>query len=248
MLWNGTVSRQGLIEAEMPLFYYKYYGMERCFMAFIYKITNNINEKFYIGFTSQKNPKYRFHQHLSTARSKKKNNQPIIRAIRKYGEENFSFEVLIEGDEKFLLNVEEPRLIKELNPEYNATFGGEGVLGYKHTKKTKNIIKQLHKGRKESEEHKNWRSQKIKEGWENVSLNKKIDYAENHLDKNTQRIEVEIEGIKFKSMNEAARWAVDKYGIGRNTAIRYIKEGRSFSNKKQMNRIYDGKYRSTKHL
>ena len=217
-------------------------------MAFIYKITNNLNQKFYIGFTSQKNPKWRFNQHLSTARSKKRNNQPIIRAIKKYGEENFSFEVLLEGEEKFLLNIEEPRLIAELKPEYNATFGGEGILGYKHTEITKKNIGNLHTGKKESEEHKKWRTKKIKEGWKNVSLNKKIDYAKNHLEKNTQRIEIEIEGIKFKSMNEAARWAVDKYGIGRNTALRYLKEGRLFSNKKLLNHNYDGKYKGSKYL
>ena len=49
-------------------------------------------------------------------------------------------------------------------------------------------------------------------------------------------------------MNEAARWAVDKYGIGRNTALRYIKEGRSFSNKKLLNHNYNGKYKDSKYL
>jgi group I intron endonuclease len=190
----------------------------------------------------------RFNQHLSSARSERKNNQPIIRAIRKYGEENFSFEILLEGEEKFLLNVEEPRLIKELKPEYNSTLGGEGILGYKHTEETKIKCGLSTLGRKESEEHKRWRSQKIKEGWKNQNVNKKIEVSNSKLNSNSQRIEIEIEGIKFKSINDAARWAMDKYGIGRNTAIRYIKEGRSFSNKKQMNRIYDGKYRSTKHL
>lgn len=217
-------------------------------MAFIYKITNNINQKFYIGFTGQKIPMRRFNQHLSSARSERKNNQPIIRAIRKYGEENFSFEILLEGEEKFLLNVEEPRLIKELKPEYNSTLGGEGILGYKHTEETKIKCGLSTLGRKESEEHKRWRSQKIKEGWKNQNVNKKIEVSNSKLNSNSQRIEIQIEGIKFKSINDAARWAMDKYGIGRNTAIRYIKEGRSFSNKKQMNRIYDGKYRSTKHL
>ena len=159
-------------------------------MAFIYKITNNINGKFYIGFTSQKNPKLRFNQHLSSARSKKSNNQPIIRAIKKYGEDNFSFDILLEGDEDFLLKKEEPRLIEELKPEYNATFGGEGILGYKHTEKTKEIIKNLHIGKKESEEHKNWRSMRIREGWENVSLDEKVNYAKNYLEKNSpQRVE-----------------------------------------------------------
>jgi len=218
------------------------------FMAFIYKITNNINGKFYIGFTSQKNPKLRFNQHLSSARSKKLNNQPIIRAIKKYGEDNFSFDILLEGDEDFLLKKEEPRLIEELKPEYNATFGGEGVLGYKHTQQSKDICRLSTLGKKECEFHKEWRAKKIKDGWDNQSNEKKIEIASNTLNCNTQRIEIEVEGIKFKSINEAARWAVDKYSIGRNTAIRYIKEGRSFSNKKQLNYNYNGTYKATKYL
>jgi len=217
-------------------------------MAFIYKIKNNLNEKFYIGFTTQKNPIIRFRQHISTARYNTKNNQPVIRAIRKYGEENFSFQILLEGESNFLLKIEEPRLIKELNPEYNATLGGDGILGYKHTDRTKEICRLSTLGKKENEEHKKWRSKKIKDGWQSLSLDTKIKYAENYLEKNTQRIEIEIEGIQFKSINEAARWAVDKYNIGRNTAIRYIKEGRSFSNKKLLNHNYNGKYKSSKYL
>lgn len=217
-------------------------------MAFIYKIKNNLNEKFYIGFTTQKNPIIRFRQHISTARYNTKNNQPVIRAIRKYGEENFSFQILLEGESDFLLKIEEPRLIKELNPEYNATLGGDGILGYKHTDITKKICRLSTLGKKENEEHKEWRSKKIKDGWQSLSLDMKIKYAENYLEKNTQRIQIEIEGVQFKSINEAARWAVDKYNIGRNTAIRYIKEGRSFSNKKLLNHHYNGKYKSSKYL
>lgn len=217
-------------------------------MAFIYKITNTLNQKFYIGFTSQKNPKIRFKQHLSTARYNIKNNQPIIRAIRKYGEENFSFEILLEGEDKFLLNEEEPRFIRELEPEYNLTLGGDGILGYKHTEDTKKKCGKSTLGKKESEGHKKWRSQKIKDGWNNQNLDKKIEISKDKLNFNSQRIEIEIEGIKFKSINDAARWAMDKYNIGRNTAIRYIKEGRSFSEKKLMNRVYNGNYRSAKYL
>ncbi len=219
-----------------------------CFMSVIYKITNNLNQKFYIGFTSQKNPKWRFNQHLSTARSKKKNNQPIIKAIRKYGEENFSFEIILEGEEIFLLNVEEPRLIKEFKPEYNATLGGEGTLGYKHTEDTKSKCRLSMLGKRESEEHKKWRSKKVKDGWKNQTKEKKIKISNKKLETNSQKIEIEVEGIKFKSINEAARWAVDKYNIGRNTAIRYIKENRSFSDKKLTNRIYNGKYKASKYL
>jgi len=215
-------------------------------MAFIYKITNKINGKFYIGFTSQTNPLRRFKQHLNAAKYDRKNNQPIIRAIQKYGYDNFEFKVLLEGEDKFLLKIEEPRLIKELSPHYNATLGGDGILGYKHTEETK--LKFLSRiGRKESEEHKKLRALKIKEAHKNQSIEKKKKLALQTLESNTQRIEIIIEGIKFKSINSAARWALNKYNVGRSTAIRYIKEGRSFNNKK-LNHNYNGKYTGSKYV
>ena len=103
-------------------------------------------------------------------------------------------------------------------------------------------------GKKESEEHKKWRSRKVKDGWKNQTKEKKIQISNKKLESNSQKIQIEIEGIKFKSINEAARWAVDKYSIGRNTAIRYIKEGRSFSNKKLLNYNYNGTYKGSKYL
>lgn len=55
----------------------------------IYKITNNINGKNYIG--QSKNPKKRFQQHIYDNK-----NSTIHNAIKKYGIENFTFSV-IEG-------------------------------------------------------------------------------------------------------------------------------------------------------
>lgn len=56
---------------------------------YVYKITNLINDKGYIGITN--NPKKRWENH-------KCNNDPsmvIAKAIKKYGKENFSFEILL---------------------------------------------------------------------------------------------------------------------------------------------------------
>ena len=55
----------------------------------IYKITNNINGKVYIGQSN--NPKRRFNEHINGSGSK-----IVYKAIKKYGKENFSFEI-IEG-------------------------------------------------------------------------------------------------------------------------------------------------------
>ena len=106
-------------------------------MAYIYSITNNINQKKYIGKTSQTNPYTRWKQHLQLARNKnnlQENNSahsmPIVRAISKYGESNFKFRVLEECTEESV-NEREEHYIRKYNTAdgagYNCTYGGDGI-------------------------------------------------------------------------------------------------------------------------
>lgn len=98
-------------------------------MGYIYKITNLINNKIYVGQTRFDYQK-RFKRHLFEAK-RGVLNYPLYRAIRKYGEENFKIECIEEIDDN-LLNERECFWIKELNSYaknnkgYNATYGGEG--------------------------------------------------------------------------------------------------------------------------
>jgi group I intron endonuclease len=55
-------------------------------MGFIYKITNNINQKSYIGKT-ERNISVRYKEHI---RHKNYLDLPLYRAFNKYGIENFS--------------------------------------------------------------------------------------------------------------------------------------------------------------
>ena len=57
----------------------------------IYKITNNVNGKFYIG--SSQNISRRWYDHKRELRIQKHHNKYLQRAWNKYGEENFSFEI-----------------------------------------------------------------------------------------------------------------------------------------------------------
>lgn len=58
----------------------------------IYKITNTLNNKVYIGQTVQKNPKMRWYAHLADARRGKKSY--LLDSIRKYGQDSFVWEVI----------------------------------------------------------------------------------------------------------------------------------------------------------
>lgn len=59
---------------------------------FIYKITNTINGKVYIGLTTN-SLKTRFKQHCDEAR-KGRSGRPICQAIKKYGRSAFAIEQL----------------------------------------------------------------------------------------------------------------------------------------------------------
>ena len=94
--------------------------------GFIYKITNKINGKSYIGQTIQ-NVKERFYQHCATKCSKAVSNMAIHRAIKKYGKSNFTVEVIEEIDSANL-NDRERYWIKcynSYNNGYNSTKGGQ---------------------------------------------------------------------------------------------------------------------------
>lgn len=99
-------------------------------MSFIYKITNNINNKIYIGYTSQ-TLAIRWSQHKYDALHPKQNKKSLLhQAMIKYGFENFSIETIYnfnehEEDWRKL----EQKYIKELNSKvpngYNILDGGE---------------------------------------------------------------------------------------------------------------------------
>ena len=117
----------------------------------IYKITNKINGKIYIGQT--KHPHRRWIEHKTKA-NKHRDNFPIHLAISKYGSENFLFEIL-EWTEDY--NKREKELIEfydSISPNgYNIAPGGSNnvMFGENHPRNTvtdiklKSIIEELYK-------------------------------------------------------------------------------------------------------
>lgn len=101
-------------------------------MGYIYKITNDINGKIYIGLTDLDNPIDRWTKHLSefiSARNYTK--RPLYDAMFKYGIEHFHFEIIeetnnMEEREQYWINYYRSYIGFEDCNGYNATLGGEG--------------------------------------------------------------------------------------------------------------------------
>ncbi len=64
-------------------------------MAYVYVITNNINNKQYVGKTNFSLQK-RFQEHIRDSKQQNKEHRPLYNAFNKYGIENFSIDVLEE--------------------------------------------------------------------------------------------------------------------------------------------------------
>ena len=96
----------------------------------VYKITNQINGKVYIGITTGSIQK-RWREHKCAAN--KGNQLPLYKAIRRYGYEAFLIEQLSTADRLEDLKAQEVKFIKEFGSfyadgnGYNMTDGGDGV-------------------------------------------------------------------------------------------------------------------------
>ncbi len=100
-------------------------------MAYIYKITNDINNKVYIGKTNQSVDR-RFAQHRKDCQKKRYEKRPLYDAINKYGIDHFYVDVIEECDASDAGDREQ-YWISQYNSYhngYNATKGGDGKILY----------------------------------------------------------------------------------------------------------------------
>lgn len=143
---------------------------------YVYKISNNINDKIYIGVS--KNPKERFRFHCLSS-----NKNLIGLAINKHSKENFKLEIILCGTKDYCYNLE-PKLIKSYNTirpnGYNIAKGGENpptlsgtehpMYGRKLTEKEKEILRNKNLGKKHTLETKLKKSKLKKEDIENIHI------------------------------------------------------------------------------
>lgn len=109
-------------------------------MAYIYKISNDVNDLVYIGQTKREDIMIRFKEHYYYAHTKDGKYRAFGKAINEIGFEHFKIEVLEECDQS-MLNEREIYWISyydSYNHGYNMTPGGQ--QGEQHTSEEKPVI------------------------------------------------------------------------------------------------------------
>lgn len=117
----------------------------------IYKLTNKLNGKAYVGQTCDLEARLYLHSRAYDHRR-----SSLHRAIRKYGIDAFGFEVLEDGitDRETLNRLEREWIAKlgttDRKKGYNLTSGGEGRSGYELADSQRKKMSESRKGRKTS--------------------------------------------------------------------------------------------------
>lgn len=185
--------------------------------GYIYKIKNNINGKQYIGCTIS-SLKKRFEEHAWRC-LKTDINTKFCNSIIKYGVENFQIELLEECNTSNIYEREKHYIneFETYKKGLNSTYGGEGCLGYRHSKEIKEkISKKLKDGRSHkgktyedlygdnAKEEKERRKQSVKNSWDKLTdneRNNRIKSATENSRKTSKYSEELIKEIKEKFKN-----------------------------------------------
>jgi len=115
----------------------------------IYKITNIITNKFYIGSSS--NIMKRKYNHFSSLKHNRHCNKYLQSSYNKYGKDNF---ILEECDKNNLINREQ-YYIDTVKPEYNLCKIADRPTGLKHTEKHKRYMSAHMKNIRKTDKFKN---------------------------------------------------------------------------------------------
>jgi group I intron endonuclease len=115
----------------------------------IYKATNLIDGKIYIGKYYQNNLYRRMQSHINSSKRPK---YYLHRAMSFHGTDNFTWEIIDYASNQEDLKALEIKYIKQFNSfgvgGYNMTKGGDGIHGFKHSEETKKKLSIINTGKK----------------------------------------------------------------------------------------------------
>jgi len=174
------------------------------FHGIVYKITNIITFKSYVGETIKSLEK-RWKDHVNAS---KKQKALIHKAIHKYGSENFILEIIGSYNNREILNIMETFYIMVHKTHvsengYNLTWGGDGVNGYKFSDEAKEKMSEKRRNRIFTIEHKKHLSESQK-GEKNhrwgkgylITGEKSPMYGKHHTDEAKKKMSDKLKGDK----------------------------------------------------
>jgi group I intron endonuclease len=210
------------------------FSNEICKKWGVYKITNTINNDFYIGSTTENFCK-RFSNHVSYWKQglmTKKFKCPLLyKAFSKYGIDNFECEIIIYftrkkdsiTNKKIITYIEE-KYIKKYNPKYNVckkpTLSGCPNLGKKLSEEWKNKIREKSKLYKHSNNLIVYNN-KIQQN-KNLSSKYRIYKCSEEYTGSL----IDISKFLNMSMGHVSQWAKNKYKNRKGWSIEKIKSQR----------------------
>lgn len=144
----------------------------------IYKITNEIDGKFYIGSTS--NLIKRYYTHINHIRTKKNTCVKLIRAVNKHGENNFRFEIICECPANEVIKNEQ-EYIDNLKPEYNIAKIAGSNIGIKRTEEVKINKSVSQKENWQDDDYRNKHLENLSKNWKCGSNHKMAKLTEEQV-------------------------------------------------------------------
>jgi len=182
-------------------------------LFYCYLLTNKVNNKSYVGITS--NPKRRWADHKYNINVDVCKDKPLYRSILRDGSDSFDIKIISKKKTREAISIDEIKYIKEYNtfiyPDrkgYNLTKGGEN--GFKSRPLTNKSRKKLSISCKQRKSHKsltkfhkenpNFARQNVIKQWEIPGF-KESRSGKNH----PMSKAVVVFGIKYNSIAEAAK-------------------------------------------
>ena len=197
----------------------------------IYRIQNITNNKVYIGYSE--NVKNRIAQHKRLAMSKRNVKSKLYAAMKKYGIENFTYDVIYQSlDMNHCKTVMETFFISEYDSYdngYNMTFGGEGIDSISNSMYSKirwesdEYRSRLLKSRDgifQTDEYRQKQSEKSMENWKDETYRESVrigveeywdDVAREEHSQKLKKVLSSPEQIKRLSENAKKCWDIPGY-------------------------------------
>ena len=122
----------------------------------VYCLINNTNGHTYVGSSINLASRMRSYLNNTFLKSKQNLNMPIVKALLKYDQSNFTLLILeyVGRSATETLTVKETFYITLLIPYYNVLKQGYSSLGYRHTENTKDLLSELANNRIHSDKTK----------------------------------------------------------------------------------------------